>query len=119
MLLRNRLYVGAIDVPDFGVRDQRGDFEPLISEEIFYKAQAVLSGKVPVIAPLLKHRPDFPLRGFVRCAVCDRGLTGSWSKGRMHYYAYYHCRPGCRGLNVTKAKLEGLFVDELARWPFT
>jgi site-specific DNA recombinase len=115
MLLRNRLYIGIIDVPEFGVRDQRGDFEPLISEEIFYKAQAVLSGKVPVIAPLLKHRPDFPLRGFVRCAVCDRGLTGSWSKGRMHYYAYYHCRPGCRGLNVAKAKLEGLFVDELAR----
>src|SRR4029450_9474151 len=64
---------------------------------------------------LLKRRPDFPLRGFVRCAACDRGLTGSWSKGRTHYYAYYHCRPGCAGLNVTKAKLEGLFVDELAR----
>ena len=31
MLLRNRLYVGIIDVPEFGVRDQRGDFEPLIS----------------------------------------------------------------------------------------
>jgi len=27
MLLRNRLYVGIIDVPEFGVRDQRGDFE--------------------------------------------------------------------------------------------
>jgi site-specific DNA recombinase len=109
MLLRNRLYVGIIDVPEFGVRDQRGDFEPLISEEIFHKAQAVLSGKAPVIAPLLKRRPDFPLRGFVRCAECDRGLTGSWSKGRTHYYAYYHCRPGC------KEKLEGAFVDELAR----
>jgi len=42
-------------------------------------------------------------------------VTGSWSKGRTHYYAYYHCRPGCRGLNVIKAKLEGMFVDELAR----
>ena len=115
MLLRNRLYIGIIDVPEFGVRDQRGDFDPLISEEIFYKAQAVLSSRVPVTAPLLKRRPDFPLRGFVRCAACDRGLTGSWSKGRTHYYAYYHCRPGCAGLNVTKAKLEGLFVDELAR----
>ena len=47
--------------------------------------------------------------------MCDRGLTGSWSKGRSDYYAYYHCRPGCRGVNVTKGKLEGLFVDELAR----
>ena len=47
MLLRNRPYIGIIDVPDCGVRDQRGDFEPLISEEIFYKAKAVLSSKVP------------------------------------------------------------------------
>src|SRR5688500_10224783 len=68
MLLRNRLYIGIIDVPEFGVRDQRGDFDPLISEEIFYKAQAVLSSRVPVTAPLLKRRPDFPLRAFVRCA---------------------------------------------------
>jgi hypothetical protein len=50
MLLRNRLYVSIIDLPEFGVRDQRGDFEPLISEEIFYKAQAVLSGQVPAMA---------------------------------------------------------------------
>lgn len=31
------LYIGMIDVPEFGVRDQRGDFEPLVSEDIFYK----------------------------------------------------------------------------------
>ena len=36
MLLRNRLYIGIVDVPDFGIRDQRGDFDPLIREEIFY-----------------------------------------------------------------------------------
>ena len=45
MLLRNRLYVGIVDVPEFGVREKRGDFEPLISEEMFYSAQAVLSGR--------------------------------------------------------------------------
>ena len=60
MLLRNRLYVGVIDVPDFGVRDQRGDFEPLISDEIFYKAQAVLSGRVPVTAPLRETPARLP-----------------------------------------------------------
>ncbi len=104
MLLRNRLYIGAIDVPDFGIRDRRGDFDPLIAEDVFYKAQAVRSGKVPSTAPLMRKRPDFPLRGFVRCAACDRSLTGSWSKGRSNYYAYYHCHPGCRGVNVTNLK---------------
>ncbi len=67
----------------------------------------------PLLRPRRAH-PDFPLRAFVRCDSCGRGLTGSWSKGRSEYYAYYHCRPGCRAVNVTKAKLEGLFADELA-----
>ena len=84
MLLRNRLYVGVIDVPDFGVRDQRGDFDRLISEEIFYKAQG-------------------------------RSVEqGAGRRDALTITPYYHCRPGCRGLNVTKTKLEGLFVDELA-----
>lgn len=115
MLLHNRLYAGVIDVPGYGVRARRGDFDPLVSEDTFYRAQSVLSGRTANTAPLLRRHPDFPLRSFVRCESCDRGLTGSWSKGRSGYYAYYHCRPGCHAVNVTRAKLEGLFADELAR----
>jgi len=114
MLLRNQLYAGIVDVPEYRVRGKRGDFEPLISEDLFYRVQAVLSGRVPSTTPQQRAHPDFPLRAFVRCESCGRGLTGSWSKGRSEYYAYYHCRPGCRAVNVTKAKLEGLSADELA-----
>jgi site-specific DNA recombinase len=115
MLLRNPLYAGIVDVREYGVRDRRGDFEPLVTAELFHRVQAVLAGRIPTTAPRLRSDPDFPLRMFVRCESCGRGLTGSWSKGRREYYAYYHCRPGCRAVNVTKAKLEGLFADELAR----
>ena len=114
MLLRNQLYAGIVDVPEYGVRGKRGDFEPLISEDLFYRVQSVLSGRVPSTSPRQRAHPDFPLRGFVHCRSCGRGLTGSWSKGRSEYYAYYHCRPRCRAVNVTKARLEGLFTDELA-----
>jgi hypothetical protein len=69
-------------VAQHGVRNKRGDFEPLISEDLFYLAQAVLSGRVPSTAPRKRAHPDFPLRGFVRCEACGRGLTGSWSKPR-------------------------------------
>ena len=113
-LLRNRPYAGIVDVSEYGVRAKRGDFEPLISEELFYRVQSVLSGRVPATTPQQRAHQEFPLRAFVRCVSCGRGLTGSWSKGRSEYYAYYHCRPGCRAkVNVTKAKLEGLFADEL------
>lgn len=37
MLLRNQLYAGIVDVPEYGVRAKRGDFQALISEELFYR----------------------------------------------------------------------------------
>jgi hypothetical protein len=37
MLPRNRLYAGIVDVAEYGVRGKRGDFEPLISEDLFYR----------------------------------------------------------------------------------
>jgi site-specific DNA recombinase len=39
-LLRNAVYIGQIDVPDFGV-STRGDFEPLVTERIFFRVQAI------------------------------------------------------------------------------
>ena len=111
-MLTNRLYAGFIDLPEFGV-SRRGDFYPLVSEETFYRVQAIMQGRVQVTAPHQRSRPDFPLKGLVRCAACGRTLTASWSKGRNGRYAYYHCWRQCRAVNVTKAKLEGLFADEL------
>jgi site-specific DNA recombinase len=88
VLLRNQLDAGIVDVTEYGVRGKRGDFEPLISEDLFYRVQAVLSGRVPSTTPQQRAHLDFPLRAFVRCESCGRGLTGSWSKGRSEDYAY-------------------------------
>jgi site-specific DNA recombinase len=111
-MLTNRLYAGLIHVPDFDV-SRRGDFDPLVSEDTFYRVQAILDGRVQAAAPRQSARPDFPLKGLVRCEACGRPLTASWSKGRNGHYAYNHCWRQCRAVNVIKAKLEGLFVDEL------
>jgi site-specific DNA recombinase len=113
-LLTNRLYAGFIDVPEFGV-SRRGDFDPLVSENTFHRVQAISQGRVPVTTPHQRGRPDFPLKGLVRCATCSKTLTASWSKGRSGRYPYYRCWRRCRAIDVTKAKLEGLFVDELER----
>ena len=39
--------------------------------------QAVLAGRVPSTTPQQRAHPDFPLRAFIRCDSCGRGLTGS------------------------------------------
>jgi site-specific DNA recombinase len=102
-------------VPDYGVHGRRGDFDALIGDDLFYRVQGVLNGRIRIVAPRERNRPDFPLRGLVRCHACGRGLTASWSKGRNDRFAYYHCRPQCRAINISKTKLEGLFVEELER----
>ncbi len=112
-MMRNPIYIGKVESPDYGVSVQ-GDFEPVVDEATFYRAQAVLDGRVVVAGPRQRNHPDFPLRGFVRCDICGRPLTGSWSKGRNGHYAYYHCQRQCRSVNVSKAALEGAFADELA-----
>jgi site-specific DNA recombinase len=112
-MMRNPIYVGKVESPDYGV-STRADFDPLVDEATFYRAQAVLDGRVVVAGPRQRNHPDFPLRGFVHCERCGRPLTGSWSKGRNGHYAYYNCQRQCRAVNDSKARLEGAFADELA-----
>ncbi len=111
-MLTNRLFAGFIDVPEFGV-SRRGELEPLVSEDTFRRVQAVIQERIHPTSPRQRSRPDFPLKGLVLCETCSRRLTASWSKGRNGRYGYYHCWRQCRAVDVTKAKLEGLFADEL------
>jgi hypothetical protein len=51
VLLRNQLYAGVVDAPEYGVRGKCGDFEPPISEHLFYRVQAMLSSRLPSSGP--------------------------------------------------------------------
>jgi len=93
-------YAGVVDVPEYGVRGKRGDFEPLISADPFYRVQSVLSGRVPTTTPQQRAHPDFPLRAFVRCESCGRGLTGTWSKGQWNRSAKMPLREGAPGAGL-------------------
>ena len=90
-MMRNPIYIGKVESPDYGVSTQ-GDFEPLIDEATFYRAQAVLDGRVVVAGPRQRNHPGLPAARLrpLRGAAVDRS-TGSWSKGRNGHYAYYHC----------------------------
>jgi DNA invertase Pin-like site-specific DNA recombinase len=113
-MLQSRVYVGVIHTRGFA-REVRGDFEPLIDDDTFGQVQAQLAAAPTATRAIARHRdhPDFPLRRFARCAVCDRALTGSWSKGRTRKYAFYHCPKGCT--RVTPAALESVFLGVLDR----
>jgi DNA invertase Pin-like site-specific DNA recombinase len=115
MLLRNQLYAGIVDVPEYGVRAQRGDFEPLISEDLFYRVQSELSGRVPSTTPQQRAHPDFPLRAFVRCEFCGRGLTAAGRRGEAGLRLEVALREGAAraGLQVALEADRGGLVGEL------
>ena len=112
-MLSNPLYMGRVVVPKWGL-DHPGDFEALVSPELFESVQAVINGRRPTKESRSLDHPDFPLRRVVRCGRCGTPLTASWSRGRNARYPYYHCRKRhCGGTNVRKEVLERLFVSHL------
>lgn len=114
-LLRNPVYAGHVRSKAWGV-EAPAAFEPLVDEHLFAAAQVALGGKHGP-AEHVRFRPDFPLKGFVRCE-CGRKLTGYWAKGRSARHGYYEC-PACRQ-RARRDALEDDFVallDELRPRP--
>ena len=109
-MLKNPLYGGQIEVPSLH-SSRRGDFEPLISAEVFRQVQARLNGTGVSVTPHRRNHPGFPLRRFIKCAACGTPLTGSTSKGRSSRYGYYFCRVrDCRRVKIRTERLESDFV---------
>jgi len=112
-ILRNPIYSGRIVLSKWGI-DRTGDFEPLIGESVFRRVQRRLSGRSEEPKAHVKDRDDFPLRRFLKCAKCRRPVSGSWSKGRIHRYGYYHC-PKCPGVRGRREAVEKRFLEHLER----
>jgi len=111
-MMRNRFYTGLQRVDSWG-EWRLGGFPALVDQETFDKVQAILAGRRPKITPNKCNRPDFPLRGFIRCGHCGALMTGSSSTGRSKSYPYYRCWKKCAGISVRAEKIEGQFLELL------
>lgn len=110
-MLHNMIYTGFYEFPKWDIDITRGKHEPIISFEIWSKAQELIK------APLRQARSDFDLRGFVCCPSCNNALTAAYSTSRSGAkYGYYYCQQvSCplRRKTVPKSILEGNFIDLL------
>jgi DNA invertase Pin-like site-specific DNA recombinase len=103
-MLRNPFYIGIIRI---GTTNElfQGEHQPIVKKATFDRVQAVLEGRFA--RKVAKH--DYIFRRFVRCASCDRHLTGERKKGR---YVYYRCyKRECSGAVLREDAIDG----ELAR----
>ncbi len=114
-VIRNPLYCGKIFVPQFKDEDSRfvkGQHEGIIEESLYYEVQDVLDGRGRNYRPKINTNDEFPIRGYLQCPDCGKLLTGSKSKGRNRYYAYYHCVGRCTH-RINAEKVNAAIVEDL------
>src|SRR6185312_12328628 len=112
-MFRDPFYAGIIRDP-WAKQDYPGQHLAMVSAEVFAKVQEVISRRNRSLIHQ-KIRPEFPLRMFARCHACSHYLTGSSSRGRSKYYAYYHCfNQFCEsGNNEPSSKVHDEFAEFL------
>lgn len=89
-ILRNPIYCGYVQAPNWNISLRKGLHDPLITFETHQKILAKLDGGT--YAPRQTNvREDFPLRSYVVCSECGNPLTAYWARARSGHYAYYHC----------------------------
>lgn len=110
-ILKNPLYCGIMKVGDWG--EFEGNFEALISKELFFECQGGI-GRRPKLEKRKSKHPDFPLKG-CPCDLCLKPLTASYSRGRGGRYPYYHHqKQDCpKSKFISKLKLEKAFIKFL------
>lgn len=115
VLFRNKFYMGMLTSKTYK-EEIKGQHVPMITEQQFYKVQAILDGRnVNKIALSRRNfsNPEFPLRRVIKCDKCGIGLTGGWSKGRHARYAYYRCAGKCTGVSIKVDTLEDNLIQLL------
>ena len=95
-MLRKKIYIGIVE--GFGLAIQSKTITPLVEEDVFYKANSILSGNANVGNKYVKHNEKYPLRGVLYCKNGHK-MTASAPKGRNKTYPKYHC-PKCKGQHM-------------------
>lgn len=89
-MLTSQFYMGMVPAGD-GKHAPSTSHEPLVSEKLFYDVQQLLRKKKTSIH--YTEKLDHPLRGLVRCDLCQRIYTPYVKKGILYFSS--RCTPGC------------------------
>ena len=114
-LFRHKFYIGILTSTKYP-EEVKGLHCPMITEEQYYKVQAIIDGRNRcgmTIGKRLKDNPDFPLRRTIKCGKCGGPLSGGWSKGRSKKYAYYICKNRCGAPSIAVKKLNDSLIEFL------
>ncbi len=119
LVLENEAYLGRVH---WRGQSYPGLHEPLVDEQTFARAQALLKERGEDLTRRRGNRSDFLLSGVMRCGRCKRAYIGMSAKGNGGLYHYYACSgrqklgsKACGGERLNRDKLEAAVLDQLAK----
>jgi site-specific DNA recombinase len=117
-LLQNEAYLGRVN---WRGQSYPGLHEPLVDEQTFQAAQALLRERGEDLTRRRGNRSEFLLSGVIRCGHCGRAYIGMSARGNGGLYHYYACsgrqklgRKACDGERLNRDKLEHAVLAQLA-----
>ncbi len=91
-MLNRVIYAGYIEHEPWGITRRKGHNQALITLETYQTIQERRNNK-GIAAKRPDISKDFPLRGSVNCACCDKPMTAYWSRiATGKRYPYYNCQ---------------------------
>lgn len=88
----NKTYAGYAISKRNNLEVKSDKFKPMIDDSVYYKVRSILMERNQSPSLYQKLRPEFPLRGYILCPICNQPLRAGYSKGRSKYYGYYFCQ---------------------------
>src|SRR5690606_41081422 len=99
-ILTNKVYIGLIKINAHNGETEKfvpGIHEPIVSEETFYRAQALFARHN---IPRQEYNENAYLKSVVVCPDCFKPMTCGKSKGKNKYYWYYECTTHRKSFNL-------------------
>lgn len=116
MLLNNTFYYGEFEYPVGSGNWYQGKHEPIISKDLFDKAQTVLKGRY---IPKTESK-EFAFTRLIKCGVCGSGITADekfkkLKDGGTNRHVYYMCTRSTKADCTNPAINETLLIEELSK----
>jgi site-specific DNA recombinase len=116
-LLTNVAYVGKVR---YKAEVHQGEHEPIIKVGVFDRVQSLLQRNGRTGGRAVRNKYGALLRGLLRCASCDCGMSHSYTSRGNRQYRYYVCHraqqcgwQSCPAPSIPAGEIERFVVDQI------
>ncbi len=116
-LLTNVAYIGKIRYKD---EVHQGEHQAILDAELFARAQSILQRNGRSGGRAVRNKHNALLRGLLRCAACECGMSHTYTAKGSRQYRYYVCHRAqkrgwqvCPSPSIPAGEIERFVIDQI------